>query len=199
MAIQDLEPDRLQETLQGMSHRHEAAFRTFYLHYQPQLFPFVRRIVRDDDLAEEVVNDVLLHVCQNPIGFEGRSRFSTWLCGIAHHKAVDVIRALIGKHKNATIPLDEPEALAIEDTTPWADVLELADRKQTLRNLQGCMDRLSPTLASLVTLAVLEEWTETELASEMNCPVGTVKSRLHAARKSLKECLANWYAEVKNA
>jgi RNA polymerase sigma factor (sigma-70 family) len=197
MAIKDLDPENLQQALLGMSQKSEEAFKLFFLHYQTQLYPFIRNLVRDDDLANSVVSDVLLYVCRNPEAFEHRSKFSTWLCSIARNKAIDALRANTHSPQRGAVPLDEPEALALPDPAPWSNVLVQLDRLQTQQQLQRCMNALPPQQLEVASLAMLEEWTETEVANELGCPVGTVKSRLFAARKALQKCLNGWYQEMK--
>lgn len=197
MAIKDFDSETLRQTLLGMSQKSEQAFKPFFLHYQAQLYPFVRNLVRDDDLANSVVSDVLLYVCQNPNAFEHRSKFSTWLCGIARNKAIDALRANRNLPERGAVPLDEPEALALPDPAPWSDVLGQVDHSQTLQLFQRCMNELPLQQKEVAALAMLEECTETEVASELGCPVGTVKSRLFAARKALQKCLNGWHQEMK--
>lgn len=198
MAINDLDPETLQRTLLGMSQKNEEAFKSFYLHYRAPLYRFVRNLIWEDDLANSVVTDVLLHICRNPLAFEHRSEFSSWMCGIAINKAKDAIRANKNRLERKAMPLDEPEALAQPDLTPWANVFGQLDRQQTQLQLQRCMNVLPPQQLEVAALAMLEEWTETEVASELGCPVGTVKSRLFAARKALQKCMHGWYQEMKS-
>lgn len=189
MALKDLSPDDVQSTLQGMSLRQKESFEEFYLHFQPQLTRFVRKYLRDRAAAEEVVNDTLLHVCTHPLSFKGEAKFSTWLCQIARNKAIDALRAAGHRPELQAIALDEPEALALADATPWANVQTHVEGRQARQQFQRCMGGLPSHLAEVVTLSIVEEWTETEVAHALGCPVGTVKSRLFTARKALQQCM----------
>ena len=197
MAIKDLDPETLQQLMLGVSLKDEKAFKTFFLHYRFQLFPFVRGIVHDNDVADQVVSDTLLFALQNLDVFEGRSQFGTWLGGIARHKALDASRAKKRREKVVAALLDEPEEMSAANDTPWLDVLAEVEASQTMRQFQRCLDALPLHQRDVAALTMVAGMTETEVAAELNCAVGTVKSRLYAARTPLQNCLRTWYEEMK--
>ena len=63
-----------------------------YQRYQRPLFMYLLRLVRDESLAEEVLQDVIVAIWRSAAAFSGRSRVSTWVFGIAHHQAVQAMR-----------------------------------------------------------------------------------------------------------
>jgi RNA polymerase sigma-70 factor (ECF subfamily) len=197
MAIKDLDPETLEQTLLGVSQKSRKAFNMFFQHYYPPLVAFVRRIVGDDDLAREVAQDALMAVPGGLHTFKGDAKFSTWLCAIARHKGMDALRARGRQPEHGALPLDEPECLDLPDLTPWGDVAAEVDRRQLHRRYRLCMDAVPALQREVATLSMDEEWAEAEVADELRCPLGTVKSRLFAARKALQKCMNGWYQEMK--
>ena len=113
--------------------------------------------------------------------FEGRSQVRTWIFGIAYRKVIDVHR----KRARVTVTDEVPEPL---------DMAEAADAGYAAReeaaHLAHCMGTLSDDHRSAVSLAFYEDMTCAEIAEIAGVPEGTVKSRLHHAKKLLLHCLS---------
>src|SRR6202140_2633298 len=90
--------------LGGIAARDKSAFETFFRTHGSGVHRFVRDLVRDDGLAEELTSDVMVEVWRNAGKYGGRSRARTWVFGIAHHKAIDALR----KRRGAPAPLADP-------------------------------------------------------------------------------------------
>ena len=158
-----------------------AAFELLYRAYHPRLVRFLARLVRRPQLIEEVLNDTLMVVWERGDSFAGNSRLSTWIFGIAYRKAM-----------NALNRQDEP----VEDRD-WAerisDALSPEDESAQARRQQllaRAIDELSPDHRMVVELTYHQEMGYTEIASIMDCPVGTVKTRMLHARRHLRRRLA---------
>jgi RNA polymerase sigma-70 factor (ECF subfamily) len=89
--------------LERIAARDKIAFETFFRAHGSGVHRFVRDLVRDDGLAEELTSDVMVEVWRNAGKYGGRSRARTWVFGIAHHKAIDALR----KRRATLVPLDE--------------------------------------------------------------------------------------------
>src|ERR1700686_4632115 len=89
--------------LGGIAARDKSAFETFFRTHGSGVHRFVRDLVRDDGLAEELTSDVMVEVWRSAGKFAGRSRVRTWLFGIAHHKAIDALR----RRRRPTVPPDD--------------------------------------------------------------------------------------------
>jgi RNA polymerase sigma-70 factor (ECF subfamily) len=148
--------------------------------YHARLWGYISRRIRDRQLAEEVEQDVWLTVWQQADRFRGESRISTWLIGIAHHKAMAAIR------RRWPQPLDEvPEEPSPSGWEPWEQV----EGQETRRALGEAMGRLSPMHRATLDLVFGHGLSLEEVAHVMDCPVGTVKSRLSYARRYLAQYL----------
>ncbi len=167
------------------------AFKTLYYRYVPRLGGYLSRLLKSRELVEEVINDVMLVVWQNAARFDPTGRLSTWLFGIAHHKA---LKALARSSRHSPGPLSVPlEAIEAEDSMdlPAADDPEQTLMRQDLsRLLAQALEILSPEHRAVVELTFYEDFSYQEIAAIMGCPVNTVKTRMFYARRRLAEVLA---------
>jgi RNA polymerase sigma-70 factor (ECF subfamily) len=156
------------------------AFEELYRHYHPRLFGYLLKLTRRPELVEEVLNDVMFTVWTDAGRFAGRSRPSTWVFGIAHHKA---LRALRPHGVEADSDLEGRIAIGSEPPEDRALHRELADE------LGRALSELSAEQRAVVELTYYEEFSYPEIAEILGCPVNTVKTRMYYARRRLREIL----------
>ena len=158
------------------------ALRTLYVRHHVRLFRFLLRLVKDASHAEDLVSDVFLEVWRHAETFQCRSQVSTWLMGIARHKALSALR------RHTTEPLDEAAAALIEDP---ADNPEVALAKhETAEILRSCLVELSAAHREIIDLVYYHEKTIEEVAEMIGVPQNTVKTRMFYARKRIAELMA---------
>ncbi|WP_078849793.1 RNA polymerase sigma factor [Streptomyces sp. NRRL F-5126] len=133
--------------------------------------------------AEEAAQDVLLQVSRNITRFEARSRFSTWLYTIVTNCARQKYREL--KRRAAERPLLDTEAAGPDPRTTSVIAGSRLDLLDALENLE----RDSPHLVAPLVYRDICEMEYAEIAERTGIPVGTVKSRLHHARKQIRPWL----------
>ena len=158
------------------------AFETLYRQYVPRLYGYLSKLIAQPDLIEEVLDDVMLVVWQNAASFGGVAKPSTWILGIAYHKALKA-RAKLPKP-----PVDLPP-LAPE----WRqanDPAELLQHQDLQCALTRALELLSPKQRMVVELTFHQGCSYQEIAAIMGCPVNTVKTRMWHARQSLAQALA---------
>lgn len=168
--------------LERIARRDRIAFETFFHAHGSSVHRFVRDLVRDDGLAEELTSDVMVEVWRSAGKFGGRSRARTWVFGIAHHKAIDALR----KRRPAVVPLDEVAGMAGDDAGPEAAALRSDER----RMLERALASLSPEHRAVVELTFIEGFSQKEIAEIVGCPVATVKTRAFYAKQRLRDALA---------
>lgn len=156
------------------------AFEELHRRYFPKLMHFSRRITYCHEAAEEVSNDTLMIVWRSAGSFEGRSKPSSWIFGIAYRQAMKK-RQRLDRHKD-DIMLDEQ---AIHDDCDTVNDVLL--RKDIGKALQ----QLAPELRAVVELTYYNGYYYTEIAEILGCPVGTVKTRMMAARKKLRVIMSD--------
>jgi RNA polymerase sigma factor (sigma-70 family) len=160
------------------------AFARLYDMYSAAAYSLAARIVRDRDLAADVVQNVFLAVWTGATQFDaGRGQPSTWIMTMTHHKAVDMVRR---EQRRRTEPLD----LAAELATTGVPVEEQAWRGVARDNVRIALARLPDPHREVIELAYFAGYTQSELAARLALPIGTVKSRTFAAMRALRDALA---------
>ncbi|MEA2720348.1 MAG: polymerase sigma-70 factor, subfamily [Candidatus Eremiobacteraeota bacterium] len=177
--MSDAEDRRL---LERIAARDRVAFETFFRTHGPAVHRFVRDLVRDDGLAEELTSDVMVEVWRSAGKYGGRSRARTWMFGIAHHKAIDALR----KRRAALVPLDDLLGAATNVTGPEEAALRADDR----RRLDDALTSLSAEHRAVLELTYVEGFSQKEIADIVDCPVATVKTRAFYAKQRLRDALA---------
>jgi RNA polymerase sigma-70 factor, ECF subfamily len=164
--------------LRRMAAGDRAALAILYRNYHGRLVRFLSRLTRRSDIIEEVINDSLWIAWQKADEFRGDSRVSTWIMGIAYRCGLKALR----QHG------DEPveDSNIPEERIPTDDPNE--DRE--LRDwLSKGLERLSADQRVVVELVYGTGHTLDDVATIMQCPVGTVKARLFHARVKLRNVL----------
>jgi RNA polymerase sigma factor (sigma-70 family) len=157
------------------------AFEQLYRIYHPRLTRFLSNILRRPQLVEEALNDALMVVWRRPEAYNGTSKVSTWIFAIAYRVA------LKARSKNDE-PMEDPKADARPSLEAGPE--QEVSRRQTQEVLAAAMGQLSPEHRAVVDLTYFHETGYREIAEILDCPVGTVKTRMHHARKHLKGMLA---------
>ncbi len=166
---------------------------------RPRMMAVALRVVRNPDDAEDVVQESLLKVCRYLTRFEGRSAFGTWLHRIVVNTSLDRLRRPEAR-RDSTVENDDGDraerraglTLAIEEQTPE----RLYDQAEAGFAVQSAVARLSPVHREVIALREMDGESYQDIASIARCPVGTVMSRLHHARRRLAVELAPAFAAV---
>ncbi len=142
------------------------------------------RIVRDPALAEDAVQEAFLAVWRGAARFEAaRAKPSTWLLSLVHHKSVDLVR----REQSRPPRVGEEHALErVDDTDVPTTVLRSAESAEVRRALS----ELTPAQREVLELAYFGGFSQSELAERIGEPIGTVKSRTHAALARLRQILS---------
>jgi RNA polymerase sigma-70 factor (ECF subfamily) len=170
------------QLLEAVARGDVTAFEQLYRRHFKQLLRFAMRMVDRLDLAEEVANDALMTVWRSAESYKGLSKPSTWIFGITYRTALRARRRL-GK-ASAEVELDDDMAGGADDGAS----IDAIFRKE---HLARAMDQLTPDQRAVVELTYYNGYLYTEIAEIMECPVGTVKTRMMSARKRLKALLTD--------
>ena len=139
------------------------------------------RILRDDALAQDAVQDAFLGVWRAAGRFTAeRSKPSTWLLTLVHRRAVDLVRR---EERRRTEPLQPESEFAGGEA---ADEAELATRRQTIRE---ALRQLPSEQREAIELAYYGGYTQSELAERLGQPLGTIKSRMFTGLARLRDTL----------
>lgn len=169
----------------------EAALTTLVEHYAPRVLRFGQKLCGVASDAEDVMQQTLLSVVAHIGEFRGESRFSSWLFSIARAHCIKLrTRGLLGR---ATEPL-EPEARALATPVRQGPDESLA-RGELERALDVAIAGLDPPQREVLLLRDVEGLSAPEVAQALGLGVDAVKSRLHRARKALRERLTPWFEQ----
>jgi len=159
-----------------------AAFERLYRAYQQRIAAFIFRVTRDAESAAEATNDVMVTVWKEAKAFQGRSKPSTWIFGIARYKALRALRALGAGRLD-----DLDRAPETEDSRP--DPEQTLARDETLQRVTAALDTLPAEQREALHLAFFQGMSYDEIAEIAGCPVATVKTRVFHAKKKLQPVL----------
>jgi len=163
--------------LERIARRDRVAFEELYREYGPRVFRFAVRMIRDETKAEEVTNDVMVEVWKSAGQFKGRSAASTWIFSIARHRALNAVR----RKQIPTTDLDHAGEIRDESEDPMAST----DQSTTSDLLRTALDQLSNDHREVVELTFFHGMNYKEIAKIVECPEGTVKTRMFHAKKQL--------------
>jgi len=160
------------------------AFARLYDTYSSVAYSLALRIVRDRDLAADVVQDSFVTVWNQAAKFDpSRGQPSSWILTLTHHKAVDMVRR---EQRRRTEPLDGGPEL-VDSAAP---VEEKAWQGVARDQVRQAMLKLPDPYREVLELAYFGGFSQSELAERLSLPIGTVKSRTFAGMNSLRRLLS---------
>jgi RNA polymerase sigma-70 factor (ECF subfamily) len=176
-----------QQLVERVQRGDRAAFDLLVIKYQRRLGRLISRFIKDPAEAEDVTQDAFVKAYRALPGFRGESAFYTWLYRVGINTAKNYLLAS-KRRAPTTTPFDAEESEAFEEASLLREVdtpeNELMS-KQVVDVVQKSLQQLPEELRSALTLREIEGLSYEEIASAMNCPVGTVRSRIFRAREAV--------------
>jgi RNA polymerase sigma-70 factor (ECF subfamily) len=159
-----------------------------YERFRRPAFALARRILADDVLAEDVLQEVFLAVWRDPAAFDrSRGSVASWLLTMVHHKAVDAVRRE-ESHRRRQARAEEDLARSVP--TAARDVEDEVLARGVSERVRVVLDGLPAPQREALTLAYYGGYTQREVAALTGAPLGTVKTRMLAGMRSLREELS---------
>lgn len=182
----------VEDTLSGDT----LAMRALIERYHDPLLRFLIRLTGQRQLAEDVFQETFLQIHQSLAGFDCSRRFKPWLFTIAANKGRDALRR-IGRRPAVSLSA----SISGDDGASFVDLMQIdlphastrMEQEEQSRMVQRALERLTPRLKETLLLAYFQKLSYAQLADALGIPLGTVKSRLHAAVASFAKA---WQAEV---
>jgi len=162
------------------------AFGVLVERYQRRVANVALSVVHNQDDAIELAQETFVRAYENLSKFESRSSFSTWLYRIAANLAIDFWRRE-GRHVVLRGEDAENEIRRLPSNT--GDSFKTASRKELSARLTAALEELTPEHRTVILLREVEGLSYDEISEALNCPRGTVMSRLHYARNRLRVLL----------
>lgn len=172
--------------IENMRTGDEAALSTLYDRYSAMLFGMLVRILRDQQAAEEVLQDLFLQLWRNAAQFDAaRGSLPAWLMVIGRNRAISRLR---GRRDREV--LEENEGDYANTFVSSQNIEEEAVRAQLARNISAALGQLPTEQRQAVELAYFEGMTQSEIANKTGIPLGTVKTRVRTAMQTLRQIFA---------
>ncbi|MCH2173326.1 sigma-70 family RNA polymerase sigma factor [Myxococcota bacterium] len=169
-----------------------AAFGLLVARHQDRVYRLAKRVLRDEELARDVVQDSFLKAYRSLERFEGRSSFYTWLYRLVMNRCIDYKRR---DRTPSQVELEEGRALdlaagAVEGSGPEGGALGEVYRGELRSKVAVAIEALPEDSRQTFELREIDGLSYAEIARIQGIPKGTVMSRLHYARRRLREALA---------
>jgi RNA polymerase sigma-70 factor, ECF subfamily len=171
----------------------EGAYERLLRQHLPRLLAAARRILGNEEDAQEAVQDAFLSAFKGLPGFDGSARLSTWLHRIAVNAALMKLRGRRRRPEvsiEALLPRFREDGHQADPPAPWQESAEgLLSRKETRALVRAAIDRLPESYRTVLLLRDIEEMDTEETAELLGVGAGVVKTRLHRARQALRSLL----------
>jgi RNA polymerase sigma-70 factor, ECF subfamily len=187
MDERDLDRQLVERAQRGDKH----AFELLVSKYQRKLARLLARFIRDPVEVEDVAQEAFIKAYRALPSFRGDSAFYTWLYRIGINTAKNYLVAL-GRRAPTTTELDSEDAEGFEDGDQLRDINtpeSMLMSAEIARTVNDTLERLPEELRNAITLRELEGLSYEDIATIMNCPIGTVRSRIFRAREAIAEQL----------
>ena len=187
MDERDLDRQLVERAQRGDKH----AFELLVSKYQRKLARLLARFVRDPVEVEDVAQEAFIKAYRALPSFRGDSAFYTWLYRIGINTAKNYLVAK-GRRAPTTTEFNSEDAESFEDGEQLRDINtpeSMMMSKEIARTVNDTLEQLPEELRDAITLRELEGLSYEDIATIMNCPIGTVRSRIFRAREAIAEQL----------
>lgn len=168
----------------------KTAFDLLVLKYQHRIVKLVSRYVREPSDALDVTQETFLKAYRALPGFRGDSAFYTWIYRIAINTAKNYLVALSRRPSEVDLENDDGESISIDNLQKSLETPEALLLTDEIREtILDAMRKLPHDLREAITLREVDGLSYEEIAEAMNCPIGTVRSRIFRAREAIDERL----------
>ncbi len=169
----------------------QKAFELLVIKYQRRIQRLIGRMVRDVDLVEDIAQETFIRAYRALAQFRGEAQFYTWLYRIAVNTAK---KALMDLKRNPTVSENSFKSDDDDETSPLENELTSSETpeavlasKEIAQMVNAAMDALPEELRQAISLREIEGLSYEEIAEAMNCPIGTVRSRIFMAREAISD------------
>lgn len=145
----------------------------------------IKCIVKNDEVAQDLTNDVFVKVYKNLNLYKPTHKFSTWVYKIATNTAIDYLRKdkLYHDFQRQT----EAHEQVADESNPELEM----QRKQNYATLNDAIDKLKPSYRTIIKMRYYDELSYEDIAQKLNVPIGTIKASLHRAKSILATLIIN--------
>ena len=187
MVVRNLEDARDRDLVRRVIQGDEEAFRDLFRRYGPMAKSLAARVVRQNFMAEEIVQEAFLSLWRSPDAYrEERGTFRSWLLSTVHHRAVDLVRREEAHRRRSQT--GESESLQADVSEQVVEDTDLAESRVRVR---AALEEIPAEQRQVLELMYFEGKTQSVIAEELDLPLGTVKSRTLLGMRRLRALLGN--------
>jgi len=180
--VHSREPGDVDALVTRVARGDSAAFESLYDELGASVFGVARRVVRDPSRAEDVAQEVFLEVWRKAPSFnDARGSAKTWIMTIAHRRAVDAVRRNESQKKY--------DGRAVPDEVQHDEPVERVIKEEEHSAVRGCLETLTELQMESVRLAYFNGYTYSEVATLLDKPLPTIKTRMRDGLIRLRDCL----------
>jgi len=173
------------ELVRRLKNREPQAMAELYDLYGRLTYALIFRIVRNGPVAEDLVQETFLRIWNRVHGFDAeRGAFGPWILAVARNRAIDYLRSIDGRTMQTPFELEK-----MEEPSQYADFERHIMNVDRARLLREAFVKLSPNQRVVIELAYYEGLSQSEMATRLRQPLGTVKTLVRSALKRLREHL----------
>ena len=171
------------ELVARLKRRDPDALAQLYDRYGRMIYSLVLRVVRNEAVAEDLVQETFLRIWNRVHGFDQeRGALGAWVLAVARNRAIDYLRSIQNREVDTPLELERMENPALFSNLE-SNLLNL-DR---VRKLKSAFEKLTPNQRAVIELAYYEGMSQTEMSERLKQPLGTVKTWVRTALKALRE------------
>ncbi|MFN8354319.1 MAG: sigma-70 family RNA polymerase sigma factor [Spirosomataceae bacterium] len=168
-----------EELVAMLRRREQRAFTILYDNYSGALYGIILKIVRDEDIAADVMQDSFVKMWRNIDAYNAtKGSLFTWMLNVSRNTAIDKIRSQDYQQSQQNQP--------IESTVSIVEQSEPIETQVDAIGLRKVIDTLRPEYRTLIELIYFQGYTQAEVSEELGIPLGTVKTRVKAALTQLR-------------
>ena len=172
------------ELYDSMCSGDKSALESIYSKYERLLYSYAYKMTSSHEVSEEIVQDVFTKLWQNKNPYDaGKAKMSTWLITITRNSVID----LFGKKNLNTYEYNEMDDIESSTDMFNSTVEKSAESHENQRIICTAMSSLSEEQKYIITLFYFKAYSHSQIAGELNIPLGTVKSRIRLALGHLKK------------
>jgi RNA polymerase sigma-70 factor (ECF subfamily) len=169
--------------IERLKRRDPQALAELYDRYGRAAYSLVLRVVHDQSIAEDLVQETFLRVWNRVHSIDSeKGAIGPWLLAVARNRAIDYLRSSAGRDRNAAVALDEAGHASLYREME-AGIL-VSDQ---VRRVKAAMEKLAPNYRMVVELAYFEGLSQPEMSAKMGQPLGTIKTWVRTALQSLRD------------
>ena len=173
-----------EELVEHLLSRDARRFAIMYDYFSPSLLGVIKKIVKYDELAEDVLQDGFLKIWNNAKSYDPqKSRLFTWMLNIMRNTAIDYLRSKQGKLEKKSQSVDSYAVMAIPGLAVESNYEHIGLKKM--------VSELKTDQREIINLAFFEGYTQDEISKKLQIPLGTVKTKCRNALIELRKTLSS--------